>query len=52
MLPVPRFEIGLWNAWILMVLSPLTTMLPNLINREVDRIDECVIMWTEDTSLQ
>jgi len=32
----PPFEIGLWNAWILMVLSSLTTMLPTL-KRIVDR---------------
>jgi len=31
---IPAFQIGLWNAWILIALNVLTTMLPSLINKE------------------
>ena len=31
---IPAFQIGLWNAWILMALNVLTTMLLSLINKE------------------
>ena len=31
---IPTFQIGLWNAWILIALSFSTTMLPSLINKE------------------
>ncbi|MGB3347115.1 MAG: isoprenylcysteine carboxylmethyltransferase family protein [Candidatus Humimicrobiia bacterium] len=32
---IPAFKIGLWNAWIIIVLSFLTSIIPSLINKEV-----------------
>ena len=31
---IPAFELGLWNAWIIQVLSFLTSIVPGLINKE------------------
>jgi len=31
---IPAFQIGLWNAWILIALNSLITTLPSLINKE------------------
>ncbi len=31
---IPAFQIGLWNAWILIALNSLITALPSLINKE------------------
>lgn len=31
---IPAFKIGLWNAWIIIVLSFLTSIIPSLINKE------------------
>ncbi len=31
---IPAFQIGLWNAWILIALNSLITMIPSLINKE------------------
>ena len=31
---IPAFQIGLWNAWILMALNFSTSMLASLINKE------------------
>jgi len=31
---IPAFQIGLWNAWILIALNSLTIMIPSLINKE------------------
>jgi len=31
---IPAFQIGLWNAWILIALNFSTSMLPSLINKE------------------
>jgi len=34
MSPIPAFQIGLWNAWILIALNFSTTMFASLINKE------------------
>jgi len=44
---IPEFELGLWNAWIITVLNSIITVIPSLINKEVQKKRMGEFKWSE-----